>query len=207
MKTTRPILPQPSKAFKTDRLLLRPITVEDVAEFHVLRTQPEVMIHTSSGLPDKDIDATLKWTQRFYFPNDATAFCFAIEELSDPGKIIGTVGAHEADPPTTGYMFRKEHWGKGYATEALKAFLPQYWALDRREVDVTESMPEFTSSENGSKDIVRERLVAIVESRHAPSIKILSKCGFVPSGRVDEVDEDFRGPAKLVWYHLERPEA
>jgi RimJ/RimL family protein N-acetyltransferase len=202
MKTTRPIFPQPAKAFETDRLLLRSITVEDVAEFHKLRTQPDVMINTSSGKVDADLDATLKWTQRFVTPNDANTFSFAVEELSNPGAIIGTVGCHQSEPPELGYMYRREYWGKGYSTEALKAWLQQYWALERKEVDLTEAMPEYQLSKDGAD--VRERLSAMFAEHNKASSNVLTKCGFVASGKQEE-EEDFRGHALLIWYHLERP--
>jgi RimJ/RimL family protein N-acetyltransferase len=93
MKVTRPIFPTPAKSFTTARLLIRPMTVDDAVEFHILRTQPEVMIFTSSGKIDVELDA----------PNDSTTFCFAIEQLETPGVIIGSVGSHLSEPPTMGY--------------------------------------------------------------------------------------------------------
>lgn len=105
--TTRPIFSPPAEAFKTDRLLIRPISVNDVADFHKLRRQPEVMINTTTGKIDEDTEATLKWVLRFTEPNDRITFSFAIEELSNPGDAIGTLGCHIAEPPMLGYMFRK----------------------------------------------------------------------------------------------------
>ena len=202
MKTTRPRFPTPSKAFKSDRLLIRPITVNDLVDFHELRQQPEVMIWTSSGKVDEDTDATLKWIHRFVDPNDTITFSFAIEELANPGKVIGTIGCHVAEPPELGYMFKKEFWGRGYSTEALKAWLPQYWALDRLEVDVVDGMPEQDLPGDGSA--VREILTAMFEEKNVSSMKVLQKCGFRPTGK-KEAEEDWRGPAVLVWFSLERP--
>ena len=84
------------------------MTLGDIAEFHVLRTQPEVMINSTTGKVDADHEATRTWINRFIHPNDSKTFSFAIEELANPGVIIGTVGAHIAEPPSLGYMFRKE---------------------------------------------------------------------------------------------------
>lgn len=41
------------------------------------------------------------------------------------GVLIGDMGCHDANPGTeeVGYMFLDEFRGKGYATEALKAYL------------------------------------------------------------------------------------
>jgi RimJ/RimL family protein N-acetyltransferase len=203
MKVTRPIFPTPAKAFTTARLLLRPMTVNDLAEFHILRTQPEVMIHTARGTVDEDSAATQAWMDRYLHPNNSKTFIFAIEELSKPGKIIGSMGSHIAEPPTLGYMLRKEYWSCGYATEAVQGWLEEYWKLPRREMDLQDSM--FESSQllwNG--DTAREALFAGIESGNTGSIKVIEKCGFKPTG-FEEKEEDFRGPAVLVHYYLERP--
>jgi RimJ/RimL family protein N-acetyltransferase len=203
MKVTRPIFPTPAKAFTTARLLLRPMTVNDLAEFHILRTQPEVMIHTARGTVDEDSAATQAWMDRYLHPNNSKTFIFAIEELSKPGKIIGSMGSHIAEPPTLGYMLRKEYWSCGYATEAVQGWLEEYWKLPRREIDLQDSM--FESSQllwNG--DTAREALFAGIESGNTGSIKVIEKCGFKPTG-FEEKEEDFRGPAVLVHYYLERP--
>jgi RimJ/RimL family protein N-acetyltransferase len=203
MKVTRPIFPTPAKAFTTARLLLRPMTVNDLAEFHILRTQPEVMIHTARGTVDEDSAATQAWMDRYLHPNNSKTFIFAIEELSKPGKIIGSMGSHIAEPPTLGYMLRKEYWSCGYATEAVQGWLEEYWKLPRREMDLQDSM--FESSQllwHG--DTAREALFAGIESGNTGSIKVIEKCGFKPTG-FEEKEEDFRGPAVLVHYYLERP--
>lgn len=79
------------------------MTLDDAVEFHVLRTQPEVMIFTTTGKVDVDLDATSTWIKRFVHPNDSKTFVFAIEELVNPGVIIGTVGSQLAEPPLIGY--------------------------------------------------------------------------------------------------------
>lgn len=203
MKVTRATFPTPAKATTTARLLLRPMTADDVAEFHFLRTQPEVMIYTATGKVDIDHDATRVWLDRFIPPNDATTFQFAVEELMNPGVIIGCVGSHIAEPPTLGYMFRKEYWARGYATEAVQGWLEEYWKLPRHEIDLQSTMPE-NSELQWHGDVARELILATIESRNIGSSKVLAKCGFKPTGITEEV-EDFRGPAVLVHHYLERP--
>lgn len=179
------------------------MSVNDVADFHILRTQPDVMINTSTGKVDPDHEATRAWIDRFLKPNDSTTFEFAIEELRNPGVAIGCVGCHIAEPPTLGYMFRQEFWGRGYATEAVQGWLKAYWELPRYEIDLQSDMPESCELQ-WEGDIVREALVATVEAGNASSVKVMGKCGFKPTG-VEEKVEDFRGPAVLVHYYLEPP--
>lgn len=203
MRVSRAILPGPAEGIKTSRLLLRPMTIEDVAEFHILRTQPEVMINTSVGVVDADHTVTRAWMNRFLHPNDSTTFTLAIEELSNPGVILGSVGSHTAEPPTLGYMLRKEYWKFGYATEAVQGWLNAYWKLPRREIEMQDTMPE-SAELHLQGDSVREVIVAIIESKNAGSIRVMEKCGFKPTGVEDQV-EDFRGPAIVLHYYLERP--
>jgi RimJ/RimL family protein N-acetyltransferase len=181
------------------------MTIEDAEEFHKLRTQPEVMIKTSVGKVDIDLEATRTWINRFIAPNDETTWVFAIEELANPGAIIGTVGSHLAEPPTIGYMLRSEAWGKGYATEALKGCLQEYWKLPRKEIELQSSMFE-NKLINGASAPAKEVLLAEIELENVASVKVIEKCGFIATGSYEDV-EDWRGPARLLHYVLERPEA
>lgn len=203
MKITRPVFPTPAKPFATARLLIRPMTGADAAEFHILRTQPEVMIFTSTGKVDTNLDATLTWINRFVHPNNSNTFSFAVEELVNPGVIVGTVGSHINEPPSLGYMFRTEFWGQGYATEAVRGWLEEYWKLPRQEIDASDGMPEVAELQ-WAGDCVREVLIAEIEAGNTGSIKVMEKCGFKPTGVKEEV-EDFRGPAVLLHYYIERP--
>ena len=205
MKVSRPIFPTPAHSFTTARLLLRPLTADDVAELHLLRIQPEVMIYTALGKIDEDHAATRAWVDRFLPPNDATTFLFAIEQLDTPGVIVGTVSGHIAEPPRLGYMLRKEFWSYGYATEAVQGWLKEYWKLPRRELDLQDTMLEHTQLHRQG-NAVREALFANIEAGNAGSTKVIQKCGFKPTG-FEEHANDFRGPAVLIDYYLERPGA
>ncbi|KAF2742693.1 acyl-CoA N-acyltransferase, partial [Sporormia fimetaria CBS 119925] len=133
------VIVDPKYTTKTERLLLRPLRLDDAPAVNVMRAHPEVMLHTPM-LPCDDISKTLAWIQGCHDrPNN---WNFAIEllpsegtpDLSDSSRVIGLVGAVRA--PEVGYMLNFDYWGKGYATEALRGFLPlffEYYSGGERE--------------------------------------------------------------------------
>ena len=201
-KTTRPIIPVPASPMTTSRLLLRPLQQSDLAEYHILRTQIEVMKWTTTGKVDADLEATQVWLNRFLAPNDATTFNFAVEELGAPGKAVGVVGCHILEPPECGYMLKKEVWGKGYATEALKRFLQAWWELPRNEVELDEKEPKV--EDKNAVKVVPEVLNADIVDTNYASARILEKCGFKRVS--EELIEEKGEMITLVRLELERPQ-
>ncbi|KIY01026.1 uncharacterized protein Z520_03692 [Fonsecaea multimorphosa CBS 102226] len=200
-KTTRPDFPVPASPITTARLLLRPIQQSDLEDFHVLRTKIEVMKWTSTGKVDVDKEATQIWMNRFLPPNDATTFNFAIEELASPGKAIGVLGCHIAEPPECGYMLRPEAWGQGFATEALQRWLQAWWELPRKEVTIEEA--DEGDAIDDSVVVVPEVLRADIDGKNIASARILAKCGF---RRVaEELIEENGTTVNLIIFELARP--
>ena len=66
-------------------------------------------------------------------------------------------------------MLRKEMWGKGYATEALKAWVDVYWELPRKTVT-------FEDAEGPASAV--ETLLAETDLANTCSRRVLVKCGF-----------------------------
>ena len=205
MKTTRPIFPTPTPTFTTARLLLRAFKSGDLPDCYELRTQIEVMQWSSRGIIDPDQAFTANWLKRLIPPNDATTFTYAIEELSHPGKVIGTCGVTpKSEIPEVGYMFRKDAWGKGYATESLEAWLKIYWALPRQPVDTEERLPGLERHWDG--EVAREVLHAEIVDANDGSQKVLQKCGFV-RGETEALPDraDPKTMIDITFYYLERP--
>jgi RimJ/RimL family protein N-acetyltransferase len=195
-KTTRPALPICASPLRTERLLLRPYQPTDLDDFHALRSQMDVMKWTSQGTVDASRDATQTWMKRFLPPNDATTHNFAIEELTNPGVVIGAIGCHTAEPAECGYMLRTEYWGKGYATEAFKRWLQAWWELPREVIVVDDS-------ESGLDTMIPEVLRADFEEDNVASGRILAGSGFQS---LSETMVDAHGTqVKLITLQLERP--
>lgn len=158
----------------------------DADDFHAIRTEIEMIKWTSQTVPDIDIEATRAWMSPFMPPNDNENFIFCIEEHASPGKVVGSIGAHKFSPPEFGYMIGQQYWGKGYATEAARAFLAIYWALERRLVDVEEEQEH-------------EILRAATDVSNKRSRNVLQKCGFKYVG-----EGEGYGRA-IARYYLEAP--
>lgn len=181
IKTTFPKIPFPPSAerlpVRTERLLLRPFTDDDLDALHTLRTQPEVMYWTIQGKPDADREATRINLELQLPPHDTDRYNWAIC-LASTGEFLGIGGSLGALPelgwPILGYMLRKEAWGKGYATEFVKGFLDMWWALPREEVEIQADR----SSVRGEGEVKEEFLSAITVEENGASNKVLGKCGF-----------------------------
>lgn len=85
--------------------------------------------------------------------------------------LLGIVGVHRVDPvPELGYILHPSVWGRGYATEAVGAFVQHFWG----------TFPEL--------DVIEAK----VDEQHPVSIRVLVKCGF-------ERGEVLEGGAQIPW--------
>lgn len=140
---------------KTDRMLLRPMTDAEIealaenADPDELRAAYAEMLDGCRRDPENRI---------WYAPWEMT-----LKDSHEHVGEIGFKGPAKEHSVEVGYGVLKEHEGKGYASEALKAMTQ--WAF-------------------GQKDVV------FVEAETAPdnaaSKRILKKCGFAPDGTGEE---------------------
>lgn len=58
-------------------------------------------------------------------------FFIIMREDGGTGQMIGHLGTNKPSEQgmEVGYCINIKHWGKGYATEALRLFLDFYWGL------------------------------------------------------------------------------
>ena len=145
---------------ETARLLLRPPVPEDARTiFERYASDPEVTRY-------------LGWP-RHTSVNDTEAFiAFSESEWArwpagpllvfarDTGRLLGSSGVVMETPQcaATGYVFARDAWGHGYATESLGAMV------------------------NLSAELGITRLYALCHTEHQASWHVLEKCGFVREG-------------------------
>jgi RimJ/RimL family protein N-acetyltransferase len=137
---------------RTERLLLRRARLADAGPMHRIMSDPVAMRYWSTP-PHRQLEETERWI----------ASMIAAHPLRDDfivtldGETIGKFGAWKL--PEFGFLLNRAHWGKGYASEAMAAFLEHRRALGSTE------------------------LIADVDPRNTSSIRLLERHGFIETGR------------------------
>ncbi len=161
----RPAQPRAPAAptLETARLILRPTSDIDIDDFVRVAGQISVARNTGTiGHPFTREDAKVRVARHQQSLADHTGVCFAVL-LKESGLGIGTTGffgySREHGHAEVGYMFDPDHWGRGYATEALHAVVRHAF---------------------GDWDI--RRLTAGYFADNPASGRVLAKVGFKPEG-------------------------
>ncbi|KAI5199982.1 acyl-CoA N-acyltransferase [Aureobasidium subglaciale] len=166
----------------TERLILRQLQPSDSDALFEFMSLPSVMQYTRSTRAPltEPHQASTYLSERISGPN---IYNFAVC-LANPSKtLIGILGSPSY--PEIGYLFSPSHAGKGYATEALLAFVPALFAI----------MPE------GQKFAE-----ALVDTENMASIKLLQRCGWKQWGGVQQGDytSPLLGVRDSVCYRIAR---
>ena len=142
------------EAIATERLVLRRARIEDVGPMHRIMSDPVAMRYWST-LPHESAKTTADWVRSMIDPPAGSDdFIVTLN-----GETIGKLGAWQL--PDIGYLIDPAQWGRGYASEALAAFLAH-----RRRM--------------GS-----EFLTADTDPRNLASIRLLQRHGFIETGRAE----------------------
>ena len=139
---------------RTDRLLLRPATLDDVEAFHSILGDARAMAYWSTP-PHQDIAETQRWLASMISIDRNEGEDFVIE-LN--GRAIGKAGLYRF--PEVGFILHPDAWGKGYAREALRAVLERAFAVHRLPC-----------------------VEADVDPRNDASLRLLTGLGFQETGR------------------------
>ncbi|HJS25809.1 MAG TPA: GNAT family N-acetyltransferase [Actinomycetota bacterium] len=110
---------------RTERLLLRPIARKDLDAFAAMFADPEVVRFIGDGTVATP-DESAEWIEVSIDRNEAQGWDMRSVLLAEGDAAIGRCGiAVRAIEGRTerevAYLFAREHWGKGYATEAATA--------------------------------------------------------------------------------------
>jgi RimJ/RimL family protein N-acetyltransferase len=165
---------------QTRRLLLRPWRESDLEPFAALNADPAVMEHFAKPLDRSESDAFVARI-RAHFAREG--FGFWAVEVAGVAPLVGLVGlarpafeAHFTPCVEVGWRLAREHWGKGYATEAARASI------------------RFGFEQLGLDEIVSFTVPANVRSR-----AVMERIGMTRSA-----DDDFDHPALPEGHRLRR---
>ena len=151
---------------KTKRLLLRPMRLTDADDLFAVFGDPRVMKYWSTP-PHPDVKHTAALIRETIEADPVTTAEFAIES---EGRVIGKAGFWRM--PEIGYLLHPDHWRGGFGYEALEALIIY-----------------------GFADRGLEQITADIDPDNAASIGLLSKLGFVETGREKNTVE-----VTGVWY-------
>ncbi len=107
---------------ETERLRLEPWWPDDWREFRPIARDPEVMRYITGGIPWDDLQVK-EFVDRQVRHFDQYGFClWRLAERTGPG-LIGFCGLQPlvgTEDIEIGWWLAREHWGKGFATEAAR---------------------------------------------------------------------------------------
>jgi [ribosomal protein S5]-alanine N-acetyltransferase len=160
----------------TERLVLRRAREEDLEAMHAVLSDPIATRYWSTP-PHTDVEQTREWLAAMIEAVPGVREDFVVEL---EGRVIGKAGCFQL--PEIGYILHPAHWGRGYATEALRAVIPYVFAHH--------PIPA---------------LRADIDPRNAASIRLLTKLGFTLSGRATRTWHIAGEWCDSLYYELPRP--
>jgi ribosomal-protein-alanine N-acetyltransferase len=146
--------------YTSENLLLKPVSLHDLEDIHRLHALPETDRYNTQGIP-QNIEQTralmIDWLMQIQNHTRHT-FCLIREE-----QFIGIIGMNMGKPGYSSaeiwYKLLPEHWGKGYATEAVRRILSY-----------------------GFHDLKLHRIEAGCVTENIASKRVLEKTGFTLEG-------------------------
>jgi ribosomal-protein-alanine N-acetyltransferase len=143
--------------FRTDRLRLRPARPDDLDAIHAILTNPLAMTYWSTP-PHETLQQSRDWLQSMIDISPREGEDFIVEQ---DGRVVGKAGLWRF--PEIGFIFHPDHWGQGYAQEALNVVIG-------RAFDV-HGLPKIDAD---------------VDPRNTGSLKLLARLGFQETARKEK---------------------
>jgi ribosomal-protein-alanine N-acetyltransferase len=139
---------------ETERSRLRAATIDDLDAWLAISRDAETAWW---GEPTSSPDDARANLEKQIANQERHGFSLWAVELKDTGAVIGATGLQhlaEGDEIEVGYRFLREHWGRGYATEAAGAAI------------------RF-----GFDELGLDRVVAVTLPTNQASRRVMEKCG------------------------------
>lgn len=150
---------------RSDRLRLIPPSMDHLDALAAMWSDPETMRYIGKGIPwtRDEVAARIERGARAHAER---GFCFWTVVRNDDGEVLGQAGVTAIDfngpEIELGYRFGRDHWGRGYATEAARLTIDHAFG-----------------------PLGLERLVAVAYPENRPSRRVLTKVGFRETGMSD----------------------
>jgi RimJ/RimL family protein N-acetyltransferase len=153
---------------KTNRLVLREITTEDIPLIHALNALPEIDQYNTLGIP-ANIEETEKLMipiihDQMVEPRPRYVWYLADAKNEFIGLIGLVMGKQKYATAEIWYKIHPTHWNQGFATEVVQTILT------------------FCFTE-----LKLHRITAGCATENKASIKVLEKCGFTREGRCRKI--------------------
>ncbi len=156
----------PFPILETENLVLRKLDPIDVSDIFAMRNDPRMHLYTDSK-PDESTDETLSYIDKMNQGVDMNKWIIWAMEDKQSKKVIGSISIWnlnvERNSGELGYGIIPEFQGRGLMKEAL--FSVSDYAFQVMNLDILE---------------------AYTEQNNIASIKLLERCTFIETGRVDE---------------------
>ncbi len=140
----------------TERLVLRRLRASDLEPFLAYRNDPEVARYQAwEACDEREARGMIRALEREEPATPGEWFQFAVE-LRETGELVGDLGFKVETAgmqAEVGYTFARDHWGKGYAREAVSGLLDYAF----RDLGL-HRVYAFTDQENRSSVVLLERL-------------------------------------------------
>lgn len=175
---------------ETERLIVRPFNLNDAAALHKIVSQEEVMKYLPEDVMSlEEVRRIISWLTDCYEKNTPECilkFTLAVVSKADQ-KLIGWcgLGPLEFSPEEIEifYGLSEDHWGKGMATEAVKAVL--HYGFDAIKLD---------------------NIVAVTHPQNVASARIIEKLGMIYRKKIERLPEKYSSYEGCLYYSLSRDE-
>jgi len=142
--------------YETERLILRHMRADDIDALMAVFGDPVTMKYYPSAFQRDDVKKWIEWCMKSYDENGYGLYAMALKETN---TVIGDCGhsRQEVDGESEieiGYHVLREHWQKGYATEAARGAVVY-----------------------GFDTICAKRLISLIRPENIPSRRVAEKVG------------------------------